>query len=213
MTKHPTPPQKKTGVPFLSLALGAALAAGAGYYFTHKQEVDKSAMKKIDQLAKLFKEKRVVVEKRVKEVWGETSKEAIAVYMDLRGHLLHELEEANLQKRGKMLKEHYEKIVDNVIAKARATDLLTPEMEDKLADLFKMDWDQVQKILMGLMVQGVEKTAAAVRNIKVAGKVRAVRKTVKAAAKAGKKAVKAVKKVVSKKPAAKKPVAKKKGRR
>jgi len=31
---------------FLSMALGAALAAGAGYYATHKEEVDREAKKK-----------------------------------------------------------------------------------------------------------------------------------------------------------------------
>ena len=187
MQKHPTHQGKQKGFPLLKLALGAALAAGAGYYFTHKEEVDKEAKKKIDILAKLFKEKRAVVEKRVKKVWGEASKEAVATYMDLRGHLLHELEEENLKKRGKMLKDHYEKIVDEVVKRARKSDLLTPETEAKLAELFKMDWVQVKDMLMGLMAKGVEKTAKAVKNIKVAKKVRAVKKSLKKAVKAAKK--------------------------
>jgi len=199
MTKHPTHHEKKKGHPFLSLALGAALAAGAGYYFTHREEVDQEAKKRIDRLAKLFKENRPAVEKRVKEVWGEASKEAIAAYMDLRGHLLHELEEENLKKRGKMLKEQYDKVVDDVIDGARESGLLTPEMEEKLSELFKMDWAQAQKLLMGLMVKGVEKTAAAVKKMKVGSKVRTVRKNVQAAAKAGKKVSKTAKKPVSKK--------------
>jgi len=190
MTKPQTHHEKHKGFPLLRLALGAALAAGAGYYFTHKEEVDKEAKKKIEILAKLFKEKRAEVEKRVKKVWGEASKEAVATYMDLRGHLLHELEEENLKKRGKMLKEHYEKIVDDVVRRARKSDLLTPAVEAKLAELFKMDWVQVKEMLMGLMAQGVEKTAKAVRNIKVAKKVRAVKKGLKKAVKATRKSAK-----------------------
>ena len=174
----------------MKLALGAALAAGAGYYFTHKEEVDKEAKKRIDRLAKLFEEKRPAVEKKVREVWGEVSKEAVATYMDLRGHLLHELEEENLKKRGKMLKENYEKVVDEVIKRARKSDLLTPETEEKLREVFKMDWVQVRAMLVKLMAKGVEKTAKAVRKIKVAKKVRTVRKNVKSAAKAGKKTAK-----------------------
>jgi hypothetical protein len=190
MTKHTSHTEKHKGFPLLQLALGAALAAGAGYYVTHKQEVDKEAKKRIDQLAKLFKEKRPAVEKRVREVWGAVSKEAIAKYMDLRGQLLHELEEENLKKHGQMLKEHYEKIVDGVIRKARESGVLDRETEEKLGDLFKMDWTQVKQMLIALMAKGVEKTAAAVRNAKVAGKARTVRKNVKAAAKAGRKAIK-----------------------
>jgi|GEM_PF-2100973 len=196
MTTHH--PQKKKGMPLLQLALGAALAAGAGYYFTHKEEVDKEAKKKIVEFAKSFHEKRAVVEKKVAEVWGETSKEAVAMYMDLRGQLLKELKEENLKKRGKMLKDQYDKVVDDVIRRARKSELLTPEMEEKLAGIFKMDWAQVQKMLMGMVTAGAKKTAGIVKNIKVARKVKAVRKTVTKAAKSAKKTVKKAPKKVTK---------------
>jgi type III secretory pathway component EscV len=187
MTTH-HPQKKKGGMPLLQLALGAALAAGAGFYFTHKEDVDKEAKKQIEKFAKMFHEKKAVVEKKVKEVWGETSKEAVAVYMDLRSQLLKELEEENLKKRGQMLKTQYEKVVDEVVRRARKSELLTPEMEEKLGDIFKMDWTQVQKMLVTM-----------VKNMKVARKVKAVRKTVTKAAKATKKApAKKVKKPVRK---------------
>jgi len=190
MTKQKTHHEKHKGFPLLKLALGAALAAGAGYYFTHKEEVDKEARKKIEVLAKLFEEKRAEVEKRVKEVWGEVSKEAVATYMDLRGQLLHELEKENLKKRGKMLKEQYDKVVEDVIRRAKKSGLLTPEVEGRLEELFKMDWAQVKKMMLELMITGVQKTSEMVKKMKTAKKVRTVRKTVKAAAKVTKKTVK-----------------------
>jgi len=180
----------------LQLALGAALAAGAGYYAAHKEEVDREAKKKIDKLAKMFRENRPEVEKRVKKVWGEVNKEAIATYMDLRGKLLHELEEENLKKHGKMLKEQYDKIVDEVVKHAKKSGVLTPDVEKKLADLFKMDWNDVKKLLMELMMIGAKKTARMVRKVKVSKQVRKVKKTVKkAAAKGRARVAKAVKKV------------------
>jgi|WetSurMetagenome_2_1015567.scaffolds.fasta_scaffold136134_2 hypothetical protein len=197
LRKMTTPhPQKKKGMPLLQLALGAALAAGAGYYFTHQEEVNNEAKKKIEEFAKMFHEKRAVVEKKVAEVWGEKSKEAVAMYMDLRSQLLKELEEENLKKRGKMIKTQYEKIVDEVVRRARKSELLTPEMEEKLAEVFKMDWTQIEKMLMAMVTAGAKKTASVVRNIKVAQKVKAVRKTVTKAANSAKK--------MAKKPVAKK---------
>lgn len=179
MKKHP---EKKGGFPLLQLALGAALAAGAGYYATHKEEVDREAKKKIDKLAKMFRENRPAVERRVKKVWGEVNKEAIATYMDLRGKLLNELEEENLKKRGKMLKEQYDQIVDQVVKQAKKSGVLTPDVEKKLAMLFKMDWNDVKKMLMELVMTGAKKTAQMVKKVKVSKQVRKVKKTVKKAA-------------------------------
>lgn len=166
----------------MQLALGAALAAGAGYYATHKEEVDREAKKKIDKLAKMFRENRPAVERRVKKVWGEVNKEAIATYMDLRGKLLNELEEENLKKRGKMLKEQYDQIVDQVVKQAKKSGVLTPDVEKKLAMLFKMDWNDVKKMLMELVMTGAKKTAQMVKKVKVSKQVRKVKKTVKKAA-------------------------------
>jgi hypothetical protein len=163
-------PEKKGGFPLFKLALGAALAAGAGYYVTHKEKVDKEAKKKIDILAKLFKEKRPAVEKRVKDIWGKVSTDGIATYMDLRGQLLHALESENLKKGGKVLKSHYEKIVEDIIGKARKSGVLTPEVEKKLAKVLKMDWTQVSAVLADLLATGAKKTVAAIKKTKAGGK-------------------------------------------
>jgi hypothetical protein len=192
MSKH-SHAEKKKHFPLLKLALGAALAAGAGYYYTHKEEVDKEAKKRIDLLAKLFKEKRAEVERRVNKVWGNAGKDAIATYMDLRGQVLHALEKENLKKQGKMLKENYDRIVVDIVKSARQSGVLTPDVEKKLAELFKMDWNQVKNVLKDLLTAGAQKTAQFVRKAKVANKVRKVKKVVKAAAKVKVKAkVKAV---------------------
>ncbi len=176
----------------LSLALGAALAAGAGYYATHKDEVDREAKKRIDQLAKLFKETRSEVEKRVMQVWGEVSHEAVATYMDARGALLHLLENEMVSETGKLVQKNYYAAVDTVVRKARKAGVLTPDLEKALGDLLKMDWKDVQKIFeSGMkMVQSAAKQAGKTAKKsekkapkKTAGKaVRRVKKTAKKAA-------------------------------
>ena len=184
--KKPTPKKGGNNGPlFISVALGAALAAGAGYYVTHKEEIDREAKKQIDMLARLFKETRSEVEKRVRKVWGEVSHEAVATYMDARGALLHMLENEVVEKTGKLVQKNYNEAVDNVIRAARKSGMLTPDVEEKLAEMLKMDWKDVQKIFESGM------------------------KMVESAAKQGMKMMSKPAKKGSKKVAKKKPVAKK----
>lgn len=185
MSKKKTPVSDKSGgLPLLGFALSAALAGAAGYmYVTHKEEIDKEAKKRIDQLAKQFKQSRPEIERRVKKTWGEVSKGAIAVYLDVRSALLHALEEENLQKGGKMIQAKYDKIVEDVIGNAKKSGMISPEVEKKLTELLKMDWKDVEKNLMGFMVKGTEKAVKFVRKAQVSRQVRAVKKTLVKAAK------------------------------
>lgn len=174
------------GFPLVEFALAAALATGAGYmYVTHKEEIDKEARKKIDKLAKLYKQSRPEVEKRVKKVWGEVSKNAISTYMDLRASLLHELEAENLKRRGDVLKKHYDQIVEGVIKSARKSGILTKETEDKLAGMFKLDWKELEKNLMNAAIIGAQKAAVAIKNIRNNQKAKTVKKRLLKAAKRG----------------------------
>lgn len=188
------------GVLFLSMALGAALAAGAGYYVTHKEEVDREAKKKIDELAKLFKETRAQVEPKVRKVWGDVTEETVAKYMDVRGALLHALEDERVQNAGELLKGNYEEIVETIVKSARKSGILDAATEKKLEQLFKTDWSKVKEVLM----TGAEvATSVATKGAKKAGRAakKAVRKATKkpAAKKTGSKR-KTVKKVAKKKP-------------
>lgn len=144
--KSKTQKKGSGGIILLSM-VGAALAAGAGYYATHKEEVDREAKKHMDRLAKLYKEKRPEVERRVTEVWGEVSDEAVATYLDVRGAVLHALEEENLEKTGKMLRKEYDKLVEMAVKQARKSGLLDKDIEKRLEKLFKMDWKEIQKVL------------------------------------------------------------------
>jgi hypothetical protein len=188
------------GALFLSMALGAALAAGAGYYVTHKEEVDREAKKRIDELAKLFKETRAQVEPKVRKVWGDVTEETVAKYMDLRGALLDALEDERVQNAGELLKGNYEEIVENSVKSARKSGILDAATEKKLEKLFKTDWNKVKEVL----ITGAEvATSVATKSAKQAG--RAAKKAVKkatrkpAAKKTGAKR-KTAKKVTKKKP-------------
>jgi len=133
---------------FLSMALGAALAAGAGYYATHKEEVDREAKKKIDELAKLFQETKSQIEPKVRKVWGEVSKESVAKYMDVRGALLHALEDEKVKNAGDLVRDNYDSIVESIVSSAKKSGLLDNETQKKLEKLFKMDWDKVREVMM-----------------------------------------------------------------
>lgn len=200
---------KKSGGGLLSFALAAALATAGGYvYATHKDEIDREAKKQIDHLAKMFKESKKDIEKRVKKVWGQVNKDVVKTYLDLRSELLHALDNENLQKQGKMLQEHYNKLVEDVVKNARKAGYLTPEVEKKLNELFKMDWKQVEKMLTKLMNEGSKRAGEVMRKAKVSSKVNAVKKNVMKAAKTAKtSATKAAKNVQK---AAKKATPKKK---
>ncbi len=181
MSKSTHHAAKKGGFPLFKLALGAALAAGAGYYATHKEEVDKEAKKRIQQLAKLFRENRPAVEKKVRAIWGKVSKEGVATYMDLRGQLLNALEKENLKKKGRVLKDHYDSIVKDVLGRARKSRLLTPQVEARMSEIFKMDWKQISGVLVDLLSAGAKKTVSAIKKKKqtVRRGVKTARKTVK----------------------------------
>lgn len=183
MSQSPHHKQGKSGGSFLVAALGAALATAAGYmYVTHKEEVDKEAKKRIQQLAKMFHQSKPQIEKRVKQVWGEVSKNGIATYLDLRGMLLHTLENEAVSKQGEMIKKRYDEIVDKVIASARKSGMLTPEIEKKLTETFKMDWNEVQEILTKAVVMGASKTASTIKKMNSSKQAKAAKKAVSAAA-------------------------------
>lgn len=193
--------------PLLRLALGAALGASAGYmYIAHKEDIDREAKKRVDQVAKMFYQSQVEIEKRVKKIWGEVSKNTIATYLDLRGMLLHQLQTQNPGKTGAMLKKQYDQIVDNVIASARKSGLLSPAIEKGIAEMFKLDWKDMEKMLTKLMITGARETVKQVQKLRSGKKVREVRKTITKAAqkmstsakKSSGKAKKTVKKVVKK---------------
>ena len=208
MTKKETGKVKKEekgggGALLLSVALGAALAAGAGYYATHKEEVDKEAKKKIDELAKLFKESRKQIEPKVREVWGVVSKESVAKYIELRAALVRALEDERVKNAGVIVKDNYDMIVESIVASAKKSGVLDAATQRKLEKLFKTDWDTVKDVMMtgaevasSVAKKGIKKAKKEVK--KVAKQMQAKKSIKKSVKKVAKKAVKPVKKAVKK---------------
>lgn len=209
-TKKSDPKQEKGGggALLLSVALGAALAAGAGYYATHKEEVDREAKKKIDELAKLFAETRKQIEPKVKEVWGVVSKESVSKYIDLRATLLRALEDERVKNAGVLLKENYDGIVESIVANAKKSGLLDAATQRKLEKLFKTDWNKVKEVMM--TGAGVAAAMAKKGYSKAKKEVKKAAEQVRAKKSGAKKAVKktAAKKAAPKKKAVRKPVKK-----
>ena len=148
------PDHKKHGFSMFRLVLGAAIATGAGiYYATHKDEIDKTAKKKIDELAKMLNESKAVVEKKVEKAWGKVSKEAVQKYGEIRKTILTNLQAENLEKHGEMLKQRYEQIVEKAIKGAKKSGILTPDVEKKLEQLYKMDWNDIKKVMESVFAE------------------------------------------------------------
>ncbi len=191
------------GVLLLSVALGAALAAGAGYYATHKEEVDKEAKKKIDELAKLFKESRDQIEPKVREVWGVVSKESVAKYIEVRAALVRALEDERVKNAGVIVKDNYDMIVESIVAGAKKSGILDSATQRKLEKLFKTDWDTVKDVMMtgaevasSVAKKGIKKAKKEVN--KVAKQMQSNKSKKKTVKKIAKKAIKPVKKAVKK---------------
>jgi uncharacterized protein HemX len=182
----------------LTLALGAALAAGAGYYATHKEQVDSAAKKKFNQLAKMYRETKKRVEKRVEEVWGDVSDETVATYLDIRSAILQSLEKENLKKTQAAVQKKYLKAVDDVLERARKAKWLDKKMEKKLESIFKGDWDEI-KVILGDIAEEAGK-----------GAHKAAESVGKYAKKQGSNISRATKKSTSKKAAGKKTTSRKK---
>lgn len=161
---------KKHGFSIFKLVLGAVAATGAAgasyYYVTHKEEVDAAAKKKINEMAGMLKESKAEVEKKVAKVWGKVSKDAVKSYNDIRTNILKSLQAENLEKHGEMLRKRYDEIVEKVIKQARKSGILTPEVEKKLEQIYKMDWNDYRIILQAAFKEA-KKAAVQVKNVAV----------------------------------------------
>lgn len=195
---------KKKGGSLFRLAIATALASGAGYFYaTHKEDVDKEVKKRVDELAKMLEETKKDIEKRVKVVWGEVSKEAVEVYTDLRSSILESLEEENLHETGKLLRAKYDEIVKKVVKQAKKSGILTPEVEKRLEKLFKSDWPELRDILVKTAQKTGQEVGTAIKRSKAAKQVKKeIKKAIKEAEKTMKNAGK--KKTVKKRKAVKK---------
>jgi hypothetical protein len=191
------PDHKKHGFSLFKLVLGAAVATGAGiYYATHKDQIDKAAIKKIDELAKMLYESKAVVEKKVEKAWGKVSRDAVQKYGEIRNTILENLQAENLEKHGAILKQRYEQIVEKVIKSAKKSGILTPDVEKKLEQLYKLDWNDIKKVMDTVFVEAKK----AVGNVN-----KTVAKTISKKAPVKKAAAKKAAGTASKKPAVKKP--------
>ncbi len=170
---------KKSGGSLLGMALAAALASSAGFmYVTHKEKIDREAKKQVEHLAKLYKESRPEIEKKVKHIWGEVSKNGVSGYLQVRSMLLHAMEDENFKKGEKMVRREYEKLVDKVMERAAKKFHLPSELEEKLSKVFKMDWSDVQETMAGMMAKGAKETVKALQKAKVSSQVKKVEKRV-----------------------------------
>ncbi len=184
---------KKGGLSILKYALGAAAFGGAGFmYATHKDEVDQVAKDKYKELQKVLKENRKEVEKKVKHVWGQVNKEGMKTYEELKKSLLKALEKENLGKSGEFLKKNYEKIVEQIVQAAKDSKFLDKQTRERLADLFKTDWDLVKNVLADRIYDSAQEAVTKLKQNDAAKKVRKdLIKSVKNAEKTVKKAAKA----------------------
>jgi len=135
--------QKKSSKLGLGLAIGTIIGGLAAFFFSPKSGKQNREMvaKKVKQLEKLLKEKEV--DKKVKEIFGEVTAEAVAIYEKAKEWLVEEL--AMLEEAVEHIdKEKYMKAVENVMNRVQKEVKKDTKELDKLKKQLLKEWSKMK---------------------------------------------------------------------
>jgi gas vesicle protein len=136
--------QKKSSKLGLGLVLGTLIGGLAAFFFSPKSGEENREMvaKKIKQLEKLLKEKEV--DKKVKEVFGEVTDEAVKLYNQAKTWLIEDL--ATLKEAvDEIDKEKYTKAVENVVKRVEKEAKKDVKQLEKLKKQLMKEWEKLRK--------------------------------------------------------------------
>lgn len=139
-----TDEQKKSSKLGLGLVLGTVIGGLAAFFFSPRSGKQNREMvaKKVKQLEKLLKEKEV--DKKVKEIFGEATAEAVALYEKAKTWLIEEL--AVLEEAIDHIdKDKYIKAVDDVMKKVKNEVKKDTKGLEKLKKQLLREWDKLKK--------------------------------------------------------------------
>jgi gas vesicle protein len=140
---------ESTGSSLGSFALGAAVAgiigAGLGLLFAPKsgKETRQDIADSAHKAAKRFKKTRAQVEATLTEIFGEVTDTIREEYLDLKGHVLALVHEAEEKGKGVISKAKYEQIVDQAILASDHTKKWAKGHVAKMSAALKADWDEI----------------------------------------------------------------------
>lgn len=135
---------KKSSKLGLGLVLGTLIGGLAAFFFSPKSGEENREMvaKKVKQLEKLLKEKEV--DKKVKEIFGEATDEAIKLYNQAKTWLIEDL--ATLKETiNEIDKEKYTKAVENVVKKVGKEAKKDIKQLEKLKKQLMKEWGKLRK--------------------------------------------------------------------
>ncbi len=140
---------KNNGKFFLAGLLGAVAGAVGGLLLAPKsgQETRKDIVKLAARISKSIKTETDETAKRVKDVYGKTTEEAVEKYNKVKNTVVGKV--AALKTAGNEInKEKYYKVVEDVVTEFKTDFLATKTGAVKISDYLKKDWEKVKKALV-----------------------------------------------------------------
>lgn len=135
--------QKKSSNFGLGLLIGTVLGGLTSFFLSPKsgEENREEAVKKVKQLRKLLEEKEV--DKKVKEIFGEVSNEAVKIYTQAKEWLIEDL--AKLEDAVEHIdKEKYTNAVEKVVKRVQKEVKKDSKPLDKLKKQLLREWEKLK---------------------------------------------------------------------
>ncbi len=125
----------------LGLFIGALLGAIAGLFLAPRtgKETREEAKKMLDELKKRYRTGEL--EDKVRKIFGDVRKESMKLYMTAKDEIGDKVREA----KGKMNRQDFDRIVDEVTSRLRKAGKVTEEQMRKLKDDLVREWDRIKK--------------------------------------------------------------------
>lgn len=135
--------EKKSSKFGLGLLIGTVLGGLASFFLSPKsgEENREEVVKKVKQLKKLLEEKEI--DKKVKEIFGEVSDEAVKIYNQAKTWLIEDL--AQLKDAVEHIdKEKYTTAVEKVVKRVHKGVKKDSKQLDKLKKQLMREWEKMK---------------------------------------------------------------------
>ena len=128
----------------LGVLFGAVVGGLTAFFLSPKsgKENREDVAKKVQELKKLLEDSHL--DERVKEVYGEVSKEAKMCYVQTKVLLIKKLAELK-EKVHEIDKKKYMEIVDEVVLEFKKESKHTEKIVAKLREQLESDWKKITK--------------------------------------------------------------------
>lgn len=128
-------------------ALVAALATGVGLLLKTEKghEIRDEVAIKAKEMADRFTQKREDLQDKVKEIFGEVNEDLEHSYIEIKGHLLSDLNA--LKREAKLTKKSFDQTVDRLIEQYSEEKKWSKKVSQSLKDDLSDQWEDIQSKL------------------------------------------------------------------